>query len=106
MTETPPETPDTADAHDTTDDAPTESKPLDDSRFGAELAVRGLEWAALLTLAVLALYALLRFYGSASTAISLWIAPEYEPFYQAAFNLVVLLVATLGVVRIVGRLGD
>ena len=44
---------------------------------------------AVVGLAGLALIATVQFYLSASRAISIWIASDYEPFFQSAFNLVV-----------------
>lgn len=56
-----------------------------------------LEWAALLILGLLAVIATFRFYLAASTAIGRLVTPEYEPLFQAGFNLVVLLLAITGI---------
>ena len=59
---------------------------------------------ALALLALLALIATVRFYLSASTAIDVWVAHEYRALFQAAFNLVVLLVSAIGVSFVVREL--
>lgn len=46
---------------------------------------------------LLALVALLRFYFAASGAIDTWVTDEYRSLFQAAFNLVVLLAAGIGI---------
>lgn len=57
-----------------------------------------LEWGAMAGLGLVALIAVFRFYFAASRAISVWISPDFEPVFQAAFNLVVLLLAATGIV--------
>lgn len=59
--------------------------------------VRYLLWGALGVCSVLALFALLQFYGSVGDAIDIWIAPDYQPLASAAFNLAVLFAALAGV---------
>lgn len=59
--------------------------------------VRYARYALLGGLTLLALVATLRFYFAASNAIDVWVAREYRPLFQAAFNLVVLLVAAIGI---------
>lgn len=62
---------------------------------------------AVVGLAGLALVATIQFYLSASRAISIWIASDYEPFFQSAFNLAVILACGLGLSLLVSRLrGD
>jgi len=46
---------------------------------------------------LLALVALLRFYFAASGVIDTWVTEEYRSLFQAAFNLVVLLAAGIGI---------
>jgi hypothetical protein len=46
---------------------------------------------------LLALVALLRFYFAASGAIDTWVTDEYRSLFQAAFNLVVLFAAGIGI---------
>jgi uncharacterized membrane protein len=48
-------------------------------------------------LALLALLATVRFYFAVSTTIDRWVAREHRSLFQAAFNLVVLLVAAIGI---------
>lgn len=88
---------DTTDAP-STDDAsatgdPTDDEPADDR---GDL-VRYAHYALLGGLTLLALVATLRLYLAASTAIDIWVAREYRPLFQAAFNLVVLLLAAVGI---------
>ena len=63
-----------------------------------------LQWAALAGLVLLAFVAAVQFYLNGGRAIRIWVAPEYEPLFQAAFNLVLLLVAGLGISWLVRRL--
>lgn len=64
-----------------------------------------LEWGAMAGLGLVALIAVFRFYFAASRAISVWISPDFEPVFQAAFNLVVLLLAATGIVVFARRRG-
>lgn len=63
-----------------------------------------LYWGAFATLLLLALLATVRFYLSASRAISIWIASEYVPVFQAAFNLAVVLACAVGLSVLVRRM--
>jgi hypothetical protein len=58
---------------------------------------RGVNYAALAGLCLLALVAGIGFYTAVLSTISLWVAPEYVSAFRALFNLVVLLLAGLGV---------
>lgn len=62
------------------------------------------QWGGLIALLLLALIALVRFYASATEAISIWITQEYVPIFQAGFNLVVLLLAAIGISLLVRQL--
>lgn len=53
---------------------------------------------------LLALVSAVQFYAHATAAIGVWVTPEYEPLFQAAFNLVVLAVALLGAGRQLRRI--
>lgn len=53
--------------------------------------------AAFGVLSILALIAIIRFYTASAQAISIWIAPDFEPLFQAGFNLVILIFAVAGV---------
>lgn len=64
---------------------------------GTEDLVRYARYALLAGLALLALLATVRFYFAVSTTIDRWVAREYRSLFQAAFNLVVLLVAAIGI---------
>lgn len=67
-------------------------------------ALRYLEWAGLALLFLLATLAMFRFYNSAGRAIEVFVADRYESLFQAAFNLVVLLVAVTGISVLVRRM--
>lgn len=63
------------------------------------------EYATFALLCLLALVATFRFYFAASEAIRLWFSPDFVPVFQAAFNLLVLVAAALGVSLLVRRIG-
>lgn len=65
---------------------------------------RYLAWGALGVCSVLALFALVQFYGSMTDAIDLWIEPRHQPLMRAAFNLAVLLASLVGVSLVVREL--
>lgn len=54
-------------------------------------------YAVLLVLGLLAFVAVIQLYLSVSNVIRTWIEPEYRSLFQAAFNLIVLLAAGLGI---------
>jgi len=54
-------------------------------------------YAVLLVLGLLAFVAVIQLYLSVSNVIRTWIEPEYRSLFQAAFNLVVLLAAGVGI---------
>lgn len=88
MTETDTETPD-----------PTVAQP-DDSRDVRTVLL----WGALVGLGLLVAAATLQLYASASRAIRIWVAPDFQPVFVAAFNVVVLLVAAIGISWVLRRL--
>ena len=55
-------------------------------------------------LALLAAVATFRVYTSASRAISRFVAPEFQPAFEATFNLAVLLLAIAGIGLLLRRL--
>ncbi|MFD1512064.1 hypothetical protein [Halomarina rubra] len=61
-------------------------------------------YGALGVCVLLALVATVNFYGSASSAIDVWVSERYQPLYQAAFNLAVLLATGVGISLLVHRL--
>lgn len=63
-----------------------------------------LSWGAFAVLLLLALVATVRFYLSASNAISIWIAPDWVPIFQSAFNLGVLFACGIGLSILVRRM--
>jgi len=54
-------------------------------------------YAILAVLGLLAFVAVVRLYLSVSNAIGTWVTREYRSLFQAAFNLVVLLAAGVGI---------
>ncbi|WP_049935997.1 hypothetical protein [Haloplanus natans] len=75
----------------------SESTDADESEGRGERVRRYANYAVLLVLGVLAFVAVIQLYLSVSNAIRTWIEPEYRSLFQAAFNLVVLLAAGLGI---------
>ncbi len=67
---------------------------------------RTLNYMLLAGLSLLALIATLQLYLNVSSAINQWISHEYRSLFQAAFNLVVLLLVGTGMVWQVRRLRD
>ncbi|MBZ6494176.1 hypothetical protein [Natrinema longum] len=67
---------------------------------------RYIAWGALAICSLLAVVALIRFYGSVTAAIDLWVDPKYQPLIHAAFNLTVLLTSLIGVSLLVRELTD
>lgn len=57
---------------------------------------RYLRLGAVGLLSLLAVVATFRLYTSASSAIARWVSPDFVPAFQAAFNLIVLLLALAG----------
>lgn len=74
-------------------------------RFDVERLRGGLDRALLVGFVLLGAFAAMQFYSQAGRAIRTWVAPEYQPFFLALFNLAVLLVAAVGVSRQLRRLG-
>lgn len=77
-----------------------------EKRFEGRDAREYLLKGALVILTLFAVFAAFRFYSSASTAINVWVADEYRSLFQAGFNLVVLLVAGIGISLVVRELTD
>ncbi len=86
------------------DTAPT-PEPTDDGVDPQSSTVRRyLAWGTLAVCSLLALFALVQFYGSMTAAIDLWVEPRHQPLMRAAFNLVVLLASLVGVSLVVREL--
>ena len=64
---------------------------------------RYLRLGAVGLLAMLALIATVQLYTNTSAAIAQWLSPAYVPVFQAAFNLVVLLLALAGLAVLARR---
>lgn len=98
---------DTADATDggTVDGGPDVPASDDDGSVGATAddpsrmsRLRDvLNYGVLAGLLLLALVSAVGLYTSVSGVISTWVAPEWQPLFRAAFNLVVLLLAGGGI---------
>ena len=74
----------------------TDSTPSDEQSTGRDIE-RYVRYVVLAGFTLLALVALLRFYFAASATIDTWVTAEYRSMFQAAFNLVVLLLAGIGI---------
>jgi uncharacterized membrane protein len=80
-----------------------ETQPTDDESHANDGADDGsrvrtyANYALLAVLGLLAFIALIQFYLSTSRVIGTWVTPEYRSLFQALFNLVVLLLAGLGI---------
>lgn len=84
-----------------TPDSPAEpmsehTSTTDEQSTGRDIE-RYMRYALLGVFTLLALIALLRFYFAASNAIDVWVSDEYRSLFQAVFNLVVLLIAGIGI---------
>lgn len=71
---------------------------------GPETVQRYLMWGALGICSLLAVFALIQFYGSVTKTIDLWVDPKFQPMIHAAFNLAVLLLSLIGVSWLVREL--
>lgn len=65
---------------------------------------RVLIWGGVALLALLAAVATFRVYTGASRAIARFVAPEFQPAFEATFNLAVLLLAIAGIGLLLRRL--
>lgn len=63
-----------------------------------------LQWGLLALFVVFALVAAVGLYSNVGRIIRVWVAQDYRPVFHAAFNLLVLLVAALGVRMVLRRL--
>lgn len=69
----------------------------EDDRSTAETLKRYLNYAVLAGLILVALVSVFQLYSAVTRTINTFVTPEYRAPFLAAFNLVVLLVAALGV---------
>ncbi|AZH26241.1 hypothetical protein [Haloplanus aerogenes] len=81
----------------TDDDTAAETETETDATTDGPRVRRYANYAVLLVLGLLAFVAVIQLYLSVSNAIRTWINPEYRSLFQAAFNLVVLLAAGVGI---------
>lgn len=85
--------------------AATEPDRTEPESAGEERDVREyLLRVALLVLGLVAIVALFQFYTSLLAVINQWIAREYRAIFRAAFNLVVLMAAGIGISLVVREL--
>ena len=82
---------------DTTPESESTATDADEDEGRGERVRRYANYAVLLVLGILAFVAVIQLYLSVSNAIRTWIEPEYRSLFQAAFNLVVLFAAGLGI---------
>ncbi|MDF9744460.1 hypothetical protein [Natrinema salsiterrestre] len=87
-----------------TSSAPAESNVTAGIDPRSETIRRYLAWGGLGVCSLLAVFALIRFYGSVGATIDLWVDPKYQPVIRAAFNLAVLLTSLIGVSLLVREL--
>ena len=96
-------------APDTTTESPAD-RPPERTRSAGGPAVgpndiwRTLGWIALAVCSLLAVFAVVQFYGSVTEAIDLWVEPRHRPLMHAAFNLIVLLGSLVGISLLVREL--
>ncbi|MDG5774853.1 hypothetical protein VB773_15325 [Haloarculaceae archaeon H-GB2-1] len=89
-----------------TDSPQTAASTPESDNETASTTMTYIQWAAFGILALLALVATFRFYMAASRAISIWISSDFEPIFQAIFNLAILAAAALGLSILARRLTE
>jgi uncharacterized membrane protein len=82
---------------DTTPDGNDASENTEEATTNGRNVRQYANYAVLLVLGLLAFVAVIQLYLSVSNVIRTWIEPEYRSLFQAAFNLIVLLAAGLGI---------
>jgi len=82
-----------------TDSTPTPdgNEPETETDDGGHRVRRYANYAVLIVLGLLAFVAVIQLYLSVSNVIRTWITSEYRSLFQAAFNLIVLLAAGVGI---------
>ncbi|PSQ33475.1 hypothetical protein BRD09_00740 [Halobacteriales archaeon SW_10_68_16] len=68
----------------------------DGPSLGGDKLSTYLLWGAVVVLFVLAVVATAGLYSSVGRVIDIWIAPDFQPLFRAAFNLAVVLVCAAG----------
>jgi hypothetical protein len=69
-----------------------------------EKMVRFLYWGTFLGLSLFGAFAAVGFYSSVMDIIDIWISSDFEPVFRMLFNLMVVLIALLGLSTLVRRL--
>lgn len=81
------------------------SAPVADSSLpDADAVVRYLQWGLLALLVLFGLAAAVGLYTSVGRIIEVWVAREFQPVFNAAFNLLVLLLVAAGISGLLHRL--
>lgn len=107
-TSEPPETIAQSDDETTTGSVTTDqsSPPPSTSATSTRDVQNYLYWGALAGFVLLAVAATLQLYASGTRIIRIWVAPDFEPLFVAAFNLIVLLLAVIGISWVRRQMGD
>jgi hypothetical protein len=95
---------DTDDA--TTDDSTERDEQTPDDASGDSKIQEYVLKGALALLVLLAVVATIQLYLSVSNVIGTWVEPRFRALFRAAFNLVVLLLAVLGISWLVRALTE
>jgi hypothetical protein len=77
----------------------------DGGHSGGSRVRRGIDYALLAGLGLLAFVAVVQFYLAVDATITQWVTREYRAPFRAVFNLAVLLVAGAGIYRQLDRMG-
>jgi hypothetical protein len=96
--------PDSTELDETGTDHPDDRNESDDRDRMVNRFLTFLNYAVLAGLLLLAFISVVQFYLSAQSAINTWITPEFRAPFRALFNLVVLLLAGLGISYQIRRL--
>lgn len=70
----------------------------------ADGVVQYLQWGLLALLVLFGLAAAVGLYTSVGRIIQVWVASEFQPVFNAAFNLLVLLLVAAGITGVLRRL--
>lgn len=66
-------------------------------RLNVDEVTRYLQWGLLALFVLFALVAAVSLYENVGRIIRVWVAADYRPIFNAAFNLLVLLIAAAGI---------
>ncbi len=71
--------------------------------IGVGFLRKGVLIGSLFVLALVGIWSVIQIYVNISSAIELWISDEYVDIFQAGFNLVILLLISICIVRLLRR---